>query len=190
MRQSSDSEIGTFSAECMLLSELPASSSDYFSCLPSCWWHSTSSIWSTTFQGDALKHHDDQILTKNKYFFFHFMFGRFWINIFASNIKGPTIVYLNVSMRQSNNFRVNHITENECNHKSSDKHLQTFLSFVLLPHQPQPFLLPVLLFSSLYSRGETLIKLKMFEEKYLPSFLVPSTQNVLSKLGLTFFIYI
>ena len=72
-------------------------------------------------------------------------------------------------MRQSNNFRSRkQIIQNECNHKSPHKHLQTFLSFVLLSDQPQPFLLPLLLLPPMYSRGEALNSSKMSENSFKP----------------------
>ena len=60
-------------------------------------------------------------------------------------------------MRQSNNFQIP-ISHNECYYQSSYKHLQTFLSFVFLPHQPQSFLLPLLFLAPLCAGRETPLK--------------------------------
>ena len=60
-------------------------------------------------------------------------------------------------MRQSNNFQIP-ISHNECYYQSSYKHLQTFLSFVFLPHQSQSFLLPLLFLAPLYPGRETPLK--------------------------------
>ena len=60
-------------------------------------------------------------------------------------------------MRQSNNFQIP-ISHNECYYQSSHKHLQTFLSFVLLPHQSQSFLLPLLFLAPMRAGRETPLK--------------------------------
>ena len=60
-------------------------------------------------------------------------------------------------MRQSNNFQIP-ISHNECHYQSAYKHLQTFLSFVFLPHQPQSFLLPLLFLAPLCAGRETPLK--------------------------------
>ena len=76
-------------------------------------------------------------------------------------------------MRQSNNFQIS-ISHHECYYQSSHKHLQTFLSFIFLPHQPQSFLLPLLFLAPLCPGGET--ALKMFNISKIPHYLM---QNVL-----------